>query len=142
MLTAGNKVLISHRRLFKNDEPRYFLGEVTAYEAGIVKLNGFSFVWDMTGGKFIKKNQRPFSRFRISFRYETFRSDANLYTEGLFYRPQRLIPLTDQVNQVIGPQERGGGYFCGQKSISPKSITAFPPATDWIVRPPHRRRQQ
>ena len=57
MLTAGNKVLISHRRLFQNDDPRYFLGEVIEYDAGIVKLGGFSFVWDMTGGRYIKKPQ-------------------------------------------------------------------------------------
>ncbi len=62
MLQAGNKLLISHRRLFKEDEPRFFVGEVLDYDTGLVKIRGLTFVWDITGGKFIKKDQ-----FQIKF---------------------------------------------------------------------------
>ena len=57
MLIKGDKILISHRRLFKDDAPRFFVGEVVAYDSGIVKLKGFSFSWDYTGGSFVKKDE-------------------------------------------------------------------------------------
>ena len=57
MLIKGDKILISHRRLFKDDAPRFFVGEVVAYDTGIVKLKGFSFAWDYTGGSFVKKDE-------------------------------------------------------------------------------------
>ena len=44
MLEPGEKVLIVHRRLFEEDSPRYFLGTVDAYEQGLVKVTGFSFI--------------------------------------------------------------------------------------------------
>lgn len=57
MLEAGNKLLVAHRRLFESEQPRYFVGEVVAYEAGIVKLAGFSFARDnMAQGGFIRKD--------------------------------------------------------------------------------------
>ena len=57
MLQPGNKVLIAHRRMFKDDSPRFFVGEVLCYDSGVVKLNGFSFSWDYTDGNLVKKNQ-------------------------------------------------------------------------------------
>ena len=55
MLEAGNKVLISHRRLFANDEPRCFVGEVVSYADGLVKVQGYSFVRDLMQGVFLRK---------------------------------------------------------------------------------------
>jgi hypothetical protein len=56
MLEVGTKLLISHRRLFEKDQPRCFVGEVSAYSAGIVKVTGYSFVRDPLRGDFIRKN--------------------------------------------------------------------------------------
>ena len=47
MLERGNKRLIVHRRLFEKDTPRFFIGEVEAYESGILKVKGFTFVKDV-----------------------------------------------------------------------------------------------
>ena len=55
MLQPGNKLFISHRRIFDRDQPRYFLGSVLAYENGIVKVSGHSFVRDMATGNMIRK---------------------------------------------------------------------------------------
>ncbi|MEX2490545.1 MAG: hypothetical protein WD425_02165 [Nitrospirales bacterium] len=40
MIEQGEKLFIAHRRLFEKDTPRFFVGEVQAYEAGIAKGKG------------------------------------------------------------------------------------------------------
>ncbi|MCA9460803.1 MAG: hypothetical protein KC563_01070 [Nitrospira sp.] len=55
MLERGDKLLIVHRRLFEKDTPRFFVGEVEAYESGMVKVKGFTFVKDVFSGNFKKK---------------------------------------------------------------------------------------
>ena len=42
ILELGQKVFISHRRLFRTDAPRYFVGVVDAYENGILRATGLS----------------------------------------------------------------------------------------------------
>ena len=55
MLEQGEKLLIVHRRLFEKDNPRFFVGEVQVYEAGIAKVKGYTFVKDLFTGNFTKK---------------------------------------------------------------------------------------
>ncbi len=55
MLEQGDKLLIVHRRLFEKDTPRFFVGDVQAYEAGIAKVNGYTFVKDLFSGNMQKK---------------------------------------------------------------------------------------
>jgi hypothetical protein len=55
LLQEGDKILVAHRRLFEKDEVRFFVGRVEAYEAGIVKATGHSFVRDVMGGRLIEK---------------------------------------------------------------------------------------
>ncbi len=55
LLQPSNKLLLAHRRLFDGDVPRYFAGDVTAYEDGIVKVRGFTFVRDPSSGDYIRK---------------------------------------------------------------------------------------
>lgn len=56
MLESGDILLICYRRLFSNDENRFFLGKVEAYEAGIVKLTGHSFLRDSVTGQMAEKS--------------------------------------------------------------------------------------
>ena len=59
ILSCGDKILIAHRRLFEGDSLRFFLGTVTDYEAGVMKIEGKSCVQDpATGGVFIKEDLR------------------------------------------------------------------------------------
>lgn len=55
LLENGTRLLITHRRLFERDAPRYFVGEVQAYEDGIVKLAGYSFVRDIASSQLLRK---------------------------------------------------------------------------------------
>lgn len=65
VLSAGSKVLIVHRRLFDGDHPRYFVGLVDAYENGIAKVTGQTFVYDVMDGFFDKKKDRRTKIFSI-----------------------------------------------------------------------------
>lgn len=47
MLEQGEKLLIVHRRLFDKDTPRFFIGEVEAFETGLAKVKGYTFVKDL-----------------------------------------------------------------------------------------------
>jgi hypothetical protein len=59
MLNTGDKVLAAHRRLFRGDAAHYFAGTVVAYEAGLVKVTGHSYVRDpVTGGMTEKSEPR------------------------------------------------------------------------------------
>ena len=51
----GDTVLVAHRRLFKEDGVRFFIGRVGAYEAGIVKATGHSYSWDVLRGAMVQK---------------------------------------------------------------------------------------
>jgi hypothetical protein len=55
VLSAGTKLLVVHRRLFETDERRYFVGVVRAYEAGVAKVEGYSFSWHHVSGKAVRK---------------------------------------------------------------------------------------
>lgn len=56
MLKQQDLVLVCYRRLFANDENRFFLGQVDGYENGIVKLTGHSFLHDGMTGKMTEKS--------------------------------------------------------------------------------------
>ena len=56
ILQPGNKLLIVHRRLFKSDRTRLYLGTVNAYEDGIASVTGYTFVHDDVDGDYLRKN--------------------------------------------------------------------------------------
>jgi len=56
MLNTGDILLVCNRRLFANDENRFFLGKVDAYDAGIVKITGHSFLRDAVSGHLTEKS--------------------------------------------------------------------------------------
>lgn len=55
ILQAGDKVLVAHRRLFENDHGRYFVGEVEAFDFGIAKVRGWSWMRDSYQGAPVRK---------------------------------------------------------------------------------------
>ncbi len=58
LLERGDVVLISHRRMFPHDEARFFVGRTLACENELVKVEGFSFVRDLTSGHIIRKDEK------------------------------------------------------------------------------------
>jgi hypothetical protein len=57
MLKEGDKILVAHRRLFHGDTAHYFAGRVDAYEDGLVKVTGRSYVRDPYTGAMIEKTE-------------------------------------------------------------------------------------
>ena len=55
VLMEGDKVLIVHRRLFDGDEPRYFVGVVEAYDAGVAAVTGRTWVRDTFSSRMVAK---------------------------------------------------------------------------------------
>ncbi len=57
VIKPGDKLLACHRRLFENDEPRYFTGEVLSSNDSVVKIRGYSHLRDLSTGHFARKGE-------------------------------------------------------------------------------------
>lgn len=66
LLSPGHKLLVAHRRLYESDLPRLFAGTVVAYESGLVKLAGYSWVREPVRGQLKKKNDLRTKIFSIA----------------------------------------------------------------------------
>ncbi len=66
LLKEGDNLLIAHRRIFEKDESRFFVGKVAAYDAGIVKVIGHSFVRDVISGRIIEKAEVRIKLFSLT----------------------------------------------------------------------------
>lgn len=62
ILNKDDVVLISNRRMFAQDEARFFVGNVVDCDRDLLKADGFSFVRDPGSGEIIRK---PEKRVRI-----------------------------------------------------------------------------
>lgn len=58
LFSNGTKLLICHRRLFAEDQPRFFFGTVEMYSDGIAKVSGFTWTRDPTHGFQRKPDRR------------------------------------------------------------------------------------
>jgi hypothetical protein len=54
MLKTGDALLVAHRRLFAEDQPRFFTGTVDREDDGIVMATGYSWVRDSFSGDFMR----------------------------------------------------------------------------------------
>jgi hypothetical protein len=57
VIKAGDKLLACHRRLFDNDQPRFFIGEVLSSNDSVIKVRGYSLLRDLSTGHFKRKNE-------------------------------------------------------------------------------------
>lgn len=60
--TIGDKLHVITRRLFENDVPRHFVGEVVGNTGELCELKGYAMVFDPDRGEWIR---RPELRHRI-----------------------------------------------------------------------------
>lgn len=58
IVELGDTVLVSHRRMFQHDEARFFVGKTIACDRELLKLEGFSFVRDLSSGHVIRKDEQ------------------------------------------------------------------------------------
>jgi hypothetical protein len=57
LLERGDAILVAHRRMFQQDESRYFLGQVIAIDHELLKLEGFTFAQDLGSGHVVRKDE-------------------------------------------------------------------------------------
>ena len=57
LLEPGARILACHRRLFPEDSPRFFIGTVVDYEAGVLKVSGLT--WTRDAGRGFQKKRDP-----------------------------------------------------------------------------------
>ncbi len=57
ILEKDSKVLVVHRRLFEDDRLRYFFGVVEAYEQGVIKIKGYTWLRDPHTTAFFQKEE-------------------------------------------------------------------------------------
>lgn len=55
IVEKGDKLLVTHRRLFAEDQPRFFVGVVEEYEDGLAAVTGHSFVREPVRGDLVRK---------------------------------------------------------------------------------------
>ena len=58
LLSNGARLMVCHRRLFPEDQVRFFFGTVEAYSDGIAKVSGFTWTPDPTHGFQQKADRR------------------------------------------------------------------------------------
>lgn len=55
ILNQGDALLVVHRRLFKDDDTRFFVGAVTYYESALACVRGHTWARDSFAGGFYRK---------------------------------------------------------------------------------------
>jgi hypothetical protein len=65
ILNAGDRLLVAHRRLFADDQPRFFIGVVEGYESGVVMASGYSWVRDPFSGDYQRSADRRTKVFSL-----------------------------------------------------------------------------
>jgi hypothetical protein len=65
MLKKGDHLLVSHRRLFAEDQPRFFTGTVDEHELGVVMATGYSWVRDAFTGDFVRNADKRTKVFSL-----------------------------------------------------------------------------
>ena len=57
VIKPGDRLLACHCRLFDNDQPRFFVGEVLSSNDAVIKIRGYSHLRDLSTGHFERKDE-------------------------------------------------------------------------------------
>ena len=66
LLSSNENILVAHRRLFEKDGARFFVGRVDAYDAGIVRATGRTYVRDNMSGAMLEKAESRTKLFSVT----------------------------------------------------------------------------
>jgi hypothetical protein len=108
VLTAGDKILVSHRRLFEGDEIRHFAGVVESYDSGIVCVTGWTYLQDPSSGMIFRKEDERTKLYAIaSGTILLYRLPGDVDLAALrFEGRDGLLWLTDGRNLRMNMSER------------------------------------
>ena len=116
LLAPGEKVAVAHRRLFADDKHRWFIGAVDAYEHGLARVTGYTWVQDAFAGAFVRKD-RPTTKLISLFSggLLVYVLPGSSRAEDLRFESQRdgTIWLSDgddfRMDMTEGQHERSSG---------------------------------
>lgn len=54
ILEKDDKVVVSYRRLFAEDDSRFFVGIINEYEGGLARATGHNWTWAWSHGMFLR----------------------------------------------------------------------------------------
>lgn len=66
LLSPNESIFVAHRRLFEKDTARFFVGRVDAYDAGIVRATGHTYVRDNMSGAMLEKAETRTKLFSVA----------------------------------------------------------------------------
>lgn len=55
VINLGEKLHVIYRALYENSTRQHFIGEVTSYENGLARLDGYVFVYEVKTDDFLRK---------------------------------------------------------------------------------------
>ena len=109
ILEKGDKILSVHRRLFAEDQPRYFTGVVERCEVGIAVVTGHSWVREPVQGEIIRKSDRRTKLISLNAgSLFVYLLDPKVRMENLEMRhgPTNEVVLSDGAELAIDLTER------------------------------------
>lgn len=101
LLAEKEKVLVIFRRLFERDIRQHFVGTVEAVTPITLRAHGFTFIFDVDNGKFIRK-PNPSTRL-----IPLGQSHVLISVLPTTVDPKRIIYQTDTQNQLIITDNQG-----------------------------------
>ncbi len=108
IVDTGDAVLVSHRRMFERDEARFFVGRTIASDGPLLKVEGFTFVRDLSNGRVVKKEEKRIKVLSLAspghIVYQ-LPSDINVETTDIASSNGDAI-LVDGSRQIMNLSER------------------------------------
>ncbi|MDJ0868009.1 MAG: hypothetical protein QNK03_18025 [Myxococcota bacterium] len=108
LLSRGTKLLVCHRRLFREDSPRFFVGSVESYADGIAKVSGFTWTRDPAHGFQRKSDRRSKLISLASHGLIVYEVPAEVEVEGIRIEQPggHLVVVTDGAKFRMDLSER------------------------------------
>ena len=115
LLETGDCLLAVHRRLFDRDDNRLFVGAVDAFESGVIRVTGYTFVRDAMAGECGMTTPDAEDR-RFGLRTDGDAGQVNRPSTRAQH-PVDLIELFGQAPPHGAPGDEGGVQLRGADGI-------------------------
>jgi len=108
LIEKSEKLLIAHRRLYEKDAERFFIGVVDAYEQGVARISGYTWLHDVAHGKLIRKDDKRCKIIALSSGdFISYVLPAHLDIENLrIEQHKQHLLVTDGNNFIMDISER------------------------------------
>ena len=102
LINKGDIILISHRRLFSEEPPRFFTGIVDDFENGLIRITGYTWQHELVHGSMSRKKDRRTKIISLS--------------SGLYFA--YLLPSSIDIEKLSITQKGSSYHLTDQASFS------------------------